>query len=269
MLKDSWPKSRSSPSKFSLRHIDNKSYAARHCTSRGHLLTPKMSLCYFNIKSYMEPHHTRNTQCCFKHQILSESNKNYKILQNSQKKDTHEVSGHFNTIWPNFTPAAEQELPMATVSKISNLRTEPMDGLKIPPKGSTSNFKSNRHRLTLHQLSRSKIKPLGDKKHRGHHSSNKEHGWLLHASKGLHVKFQVIPTTFDPTLMLGSKIRPPGGEAPREHGIQIGANGSSQNDSDMLTVKSQVNRTSVDHISKLDISLEVKSSLAATGPQTA
>ncbi|XXG42065.1 hypothetical protein AAC387_Pa01g2415 [Persea americana] len=68
---------------------------------------------------------------------------------------------------------AEQELPAATVSKLSNLQSEPMDGLKIPPKGSTLNFKSNRHRLTLHQLSKDEIKPLGDENHRCRHSSNK------------------------------------------------------------------------------------------------
>ena len=128
----------------------------------GHLLTQKMSLCLLNIKSYMEPHPTTNRQSCFKHQIFSESNKNCKILQNTQKKGTHEVSGHFDTIEPNFNPpTAELELPTATVTKTSNLRSEPMDGLKIPPKGSTSNFKSNRHRLTGHQLSNGEIKPPG------------------------------------------------------------------------------------------------------------
>ena len=92
-------------------------------------------------------------------------------------KGTHEVSCHFNTVWPNFTPpATEQELLVATVSKISNLRSEPMDGLKIPPKGSTSNFKSNRHRLTIHQLSKGEIKPIRGKNHRCRHSSNKANG---------------------------------------------------------------------------------------------
>ena len=56
-----------------------------------------MSLCLLNIKSYMEPHPTTNRQSYFKHYILSESNKNCKILQNSQKKGIHEVSGHFDT----------------------------------------------------------------------------------------------------------------------------------------------------------------------------
>ncbi|KAJ8615021.1 hypothetical protein MRB53_034393 [Persea americana] len=191
-----------------------------------------MSLCLINIKIYMELHHTTNSQSRFRHQILTEPNKNYKIFQSSQKKGTHEVSGHYDTIWPNFNPpTAEPELPTATVSKTSNLRSEPMDGLKIPPKGSMSNFKSNRHRL--------------------------------------HVKFQVIPTTFDPVLKLRSKIKPTGGEAPRDHGTQIRANGSSQNDSSRLPVKFQVNRTSDDRTSKLDIFRTVKSSQASTGPQTA
>ncbi|XXG68791.1 hypothetical protein AAC387_Pa06g1798 [Persea americana] len=44
--------------------------------------------------------------------------------------------------------------------------------------------------------------------------------------------------------MLRSKIKPTGGEAPRDHGTQIGANGSSQNDFNRLPVKFQVNRTS-------------------------
>ncbi|KAJ8649274.1 hypothetical protein MRB53_002297 [Persea americana] len=53
--------------------------------------------------------------------------------------------------------------------------------------------------------------------------------------------------------MLRSKIKPTGGEAPRDHGTQIGANGSSQNDSNRLPVKFQVNRTSDDRTSKLYI----------------
>ncbi|XXG41642.1 hypothetical protein AAC387_Pa01g2070 [Persea americana] len=110
----------------------------------------------------MEPHPTTNRQSCFKHQILTEPNKNCKIFQSSQKKGTHEVSGHFDTIWPNFNPStAERELLTATMSNTSNLRLESMDSLKIPPKGSMSNFKSNRHRLTLHQLSNGEIKSFG------------------------------------------------------------------------------------------------------------
>ncbi|XXG53355.1 hypothetical protein AAC387_Pa03g1457 [Persea americana] len=124
----------------------------------------------------MEPHPTTNRQSCFKHQILPKSNKKCKILQNSQKGGTHEVLGHFDTIWPNFNPpTAKQELPAATVTKTSNLRSGPMDGLKIPPKGSTSNFKSNRHRLTRHQLSNGEIKPPGAENLQCHHSSNKAH----------------------------------------------------------------------------------------------
>ena len=110
-------------------------------------------------------------KCHFKHQILSESNKNCKVLQNSQKKGTHEVLGHFNTIWPNFNlPTTKWELLATTVTKTSNLRSGPMDGLKIPPKGSTSNFKSNRHRLTLHQLLNA------GENHQCRHLSNKAHG---------------------------------------------------------------------------------------------
>ncbi|RWR73247.1 40S ribosomal protein S5-like protein [Cinnamomum micranthum f. kanehirae] len=125
----------------------------------------------------------------FKHQILSKSNKTCKILQSSQKRGTHEVSGHFNIIWPNFTPpTARHELPAATVLKTSKLRSEPTDGPKIPPKGPMPNFKSNGRRLTLHQLS-------------------------------------------------GSKNRPTGGGAPRNHVIQIGANESSQNNSNRSPVK--------------------------------
>ena len=74
---------------------------------------------------------------------------------------------------------------------------------------------------------------------------------------------------FDRTLTLGNKIKPTGGGAPRSHNTQIGANGSSQNDSNKLPVKFQVNRTSNDRTSKLDIFRTVKSSLASTGPQTA
>ncbi|XXG68795.1 hypothetical protein AAC387_Pa06g1802 [Persea americana] len=136
-----------------------------------------MSLCLFNIKSYIEPYSTTNRQSYFKHQILLESNKNCKIPQNRQKKGTHEVLGHFNIVWPNFNPpTAEQELPAVTVSKTSNLRSEPMDGLKILPKDPTSNIKSNRHRLTLHQLSNGEIMPPGGENHRCLHSLNKVNG---------------------------------------------------------------------------------------------
>ncbi|XXG75577.1 hypothetical protein AAC387_Pa08g0115 [Persea americana] len=122
----------------------------------------------------MEQHPTANRQSCFRLQILLESNKNCKILQNSQKGGTHKVSGHFDTIWPNFNPpTAKRELPAATVMKTSNLRSRPMDGLKIPPKGSTSNFKSNQHCLTRHQLANGGIKPLGGENLRCRHMSNK------------------------------------------------------------------------------------------------
>ncbi|XXG77213.1 hypothetical protein AAC387_Pa08g1403 [Persea americana] len=69
--------------------------------------------------------------------------------------------------------------------------------------------------------------------------------------------------------MLRSEIKPTGGEAPRDHGTQIGANRSSQNDFNRLPVKFQVNRTSDDRPSKLDIFRMVKSSQASTGPQAA
>ncbi|XXG53667.1 hypothetical protein AAC387_Pa03g1729 [Persea americana] len=58
--------------------------------------------------------------------------------------------------------------------------------------------------------------------------------------------------------MLGNKTKPTAGGTPRDHGIQIKANGSSQNDSNRLLVKFQVSRTSVDRISKLDIVCAVK-----------
>ncbi|XXG46924.1 hypothetical protein AAC387_Pa02g1652 [Persea americana] len=64
--------------------------------------------------------------------------------------------------------------------------------------------------------------------------------------------------------MLRSEIKPTGGEARWDHGTQIGANGSSQNDSNRLPVKFQVNRTSDDRTSKLDIFRIVKSSQALT-----
>ncbi|XXG61125.1 hypothetical protein AAC387_Pa04g2857 [Persea americana] len=66
--------------------------------------------------------------------------------------------------------------------------------------------------------------------------------------------------------MLRSKIKPTGGEAPRDHGTQIRANGSSQNDSNRLPVKFQVNRTSDDRTSKLGElpHCEIKSSIDGT-----
>ncbi|XXG82679.1 hypothetical protein AAC387_Pa10g0579 [Persea americana] len=46
--------------------------------------------------------------------------------------------------------------------------------------------------------------------------------------------------TFDSALTLRNKIKPTGGGAPRDHGTQIGVNGSSQNDSNRLPAKFQV-----------------------------
>ena len=151
----------------------------------------------------MKPHPTTNRQSYFKQQILTEPNKNYKIFQSSKKKGTHEVSGHFDTIWPNFNPpTAEREHPTPTVSKTSNLRSEPMDGLKIPPKGSMSNFKSNRHRLTLHQLSNGEIKPPGGYSDEDIKSSIRAYGWSQNTSKRFHVEFHDKPTPFDPPSTL-------------------------------------------------------------------
>ena len=79
-----------------------------------------------------------------KNQILSESNKNYKILLDIKERNTQEVSGHFKHIWPNFTSlTTKQELSAAPASETPNLRSEPMDDLKMHPKGSTTSSKSS------------------------------------------------------------------------------------------------------------------------------
>ena len=111
----------------------------------------------------MKSHPTTNRQCCFKHQVLSESNKNCKILQDSQKNSTHEVLGHFDIIWPNFTfPAAEQDLPVAVKPETPIKKIEHLVGLKIPLEG-TSSFRQFRHRLAQKGNSRSKVSsPSGD-----------------------------------------------------------------------------------------------------------
>ena len=46
--------------------------------------------------------------------------------------------------------ATELALLTTTVSEISNLQSEPIDNLKVLPRGTTSNFKSNWQRLTQH-----------------------------------------------------------------------------------------------------------------------
>ena len=61
-----------------------------------------------NIKKLHEAASDHNRQCYFEHQILSESSRNFKILQNSHKKSTHEILLHFDIILPNFTLLADQ-----------------------------------------------------------------------------------------------------------------------------------------------------------------
>ena len=119
------------------------------------------------------------------------------------KKSLHQIPGYSNTVWPTkgrifFT--AKSALPATTTLDTSNLQKEPMDGLKTLPRGSMSNFMSNRQHSTQHLPSNSKIKHPNDKNYQSHHSSNKEHGWSQNTSNGLHVKFQVILTSFDQTL---------------------------------------------------------------------
>ena len=107
-------------------------------------------------RSYIKSHPTINRQCCFKHQISSESNKNCKILQNSHKKSTHGVSSHFDVIWSNFTlPAAEQEPPAEVKPETLIQKTKHTAGLKMPLEGSTSTSRPFRHRLTQKGNSRS------------------------------------------------------------------------------------------------------------------
>ena len=113
-------------------------------------------------RNYMKPHPTTNRQCYFMHQILSESNKNCKVLQNSQKKSIHEVSGHFDTIWPNFTlPAIEQVFPVAVKLETLIHKTEHTVGLKISLEGSTSNSKQFWYRFAQKENSRNKVSSSG------------------------------------------------------------------------------------------------------------
>ena len=135
-----------------------------------------------------EPHPTTNSQSCFKHQILSESNKNCKILQNNHKKSTHEVSGNFNIIWPNFTlPTAEQKLPMTVKPKTLTQEIEHTVGLKMPLEGSTSNFRPFRHRLAQKGNNHNKVSSPGGDSDKDIKSSIRAYGWSQNTSKRLYV----------------------------------------------------------------------------------
>ena len=177
-----------------------------------------------------------------------------------------EVSGHFDIIRSNLTlPAAENGLPAVVKMETSIHKTEHASfDFKMPLEGSKSNSRPFQHHLTqkvkataksslqpttalkisnlqsrlwmvskyfqkaLCQVSgrtnnvwhyinpqNNKIKPHGGEKHRCHHLTNKAHVQ------------RVTSITFDSTLTLWSQIRPPCGEAPRDHDFQIRANGSS------------------------------------------
>ena len=71
------------------------------------------------------------------------------ILQNSHKKNTHEVSGHLGIILPNFTlPATKQELSVPVKLETLIHKKKHIVGLKMPLEGSTSNLMPFRHCLT-------------------------------------------------------------------------------------------------------------------------
>ena len=92
--------------------------------------------------------------------------------------------------------AIKLAFPAKTMLETTNLQSEPMDGLKKLQTSSISNFRSNRQRLTQHQPKTNKTMPLGDRDHQSHYSSNKAHEWSQNTSNELHVKFQVISTSF-------------------------------------------------------------------------
>ena len=146
------------------------------------MLTQKMSLCLFIYYQHQEVTWSyilpQTGKCRFKHQIVSESNKNCNVLQNNQKRGTHEVSGLFNIIWPNFTPpAAEQELPAAMKPDTLTHKTEHTAGLKMPLTGFTSSFKPFRHRLAQKGNSCSKVNSPGSDSVEDIKSSIKAYGW--------------------------------------------------------------------------------------------
>ena len=141
----------------------------------------------------MKLHPTINRQYYFKHQILSESNKNYKVLQNSQKKSTHEVLGHSDTIWPNFTLLATAQVLLVAVQLETLIhKIEHIIGFKMALEGSTSNSMPFWHRLAKKGNSRSKVSsPGGDSNEdirssiRAYGSTVKIRGSLLNTPKSL------------------------------------------------------------------------------------
>ena len=165
-----------------IKDISNQSVT--HCWHKKcHIASSTSNVTWSHIIPHIE-------KCYFKHQILSKSNKNYKVFQNSQENGTHEVSGHFNIIRPSFAlPTAEHELPVAVKPEILTHRTEHTVGLKMPLGGSTSNFKSFRHRLTQKGNSRSDVSsPVSDSVE-DTKSSIRAYGWSQNTSKRLHIKF--------------------------------------------------------------------------------
>ena len=87
-------------------------------------------------------------------------------------------------------------------------KSELMDHLKMTPIGSLSNFRSIGHRMTVYQarhLSHGEIKSSIDGTPNGFKTEIKAHGWSYLMLMKLHLKFQVIPTSFDLVLTLGGK----------------------------------------------------------------
>ena len=87
-------------------------------------------------------------------------------------------------------------------------KLELMDRLKMTPIGSLSNFRWIGHRMTVHRIStfsHGKIKFNMDGTPNGFETQIKAHGWSYLMLKKLHLKFQVIPTSFDLVSILYGK----------------------------------------------------------------
>ena len=109
---------------------------------------------------------------------------------------------------PLWRSEAKSSLPAEELPGTMASKSELMDHPKMTPIGSQSNFGQSDigwPYIKARHLPQGEIKSSIDRTPNGFKTQIKAHGWSYIMPKKLHLKFQVIPTSFDPVSTLGGK----------------------------------------------------------------
>ena len=121
----------------------------------------------------------------------------FKILPKGYSLSFRLFRQHLTQLW---LLEPKLDLPVAEFSKTMISKSELTDHLRMTLIGSLSNFKSIEHQLTVHQSTTSplnKIKSTGDETPHNFKTQIRVYGWSYLLFRRLHLKFHIIPTSFD------------------------------------------------------------------------